>query len=82
MPYKGCDPGRDTYQAPQVAPASVEIKVRHPPLRWVLHVRPVAEADESPVPRNTADVLFKGIYVPGSEPRWMSGRTAEETYYY
>jgi pyruvate dehydrogenase E1 component alpha subunit len=42
----------------------------------------VAEAEESPAPENTADVLFKDIYVPGSEPRWMRGRTAEETYYY
>jgi hypothetical protein len=42
----------------------------------------VAEAAESPVPENNADVLFKDIYVPDPEPRWMRSRTAEETTYY
>jgi len=42
----------------------------------------VAAAEESPVPDNTRDTLFKDIYVPGSEPEWMRGRTVEETYYY
>ncbi|CCX05354.1 dehydrogenase E1 component-domain-containing protein [Pyronema domesticum] len=42
----------------------------------------VKEAEASPVPDANPDVLFKDIYVPGSEPKWMRGRTAEETYYY
>ena len=36
----------------------------------------------SPPPATTPKVLFESIYVPGSEPRWTRGRTAEETYYH
>jgi hypothetical protein len=32
----------------------------------------VAEAEESPIPENTADVMVKDIYVLGSEPRALS----------
>jgi pyruvate dehydrogenase E1 component alpha subunit len=42
----------------------------------------VAAAEESPAPETNFQTLFKDIYVPGSEPRWMRGRTAEETHYY
>jgi pyruvate dehydrogenase E1 component alpha subunit len=37
----------------------------------------VAEAEENPIPENTADVMFKDIYVLGSEPRWILGRDAQ-----
>ncbi|KAF8477578.1 dehydrogenase E1 component-domain-containing protein [Kalaharituber pfeilii] len=42
----------------------------------------VKSAEESSVPPATSKVLFEDIYVPGSEPAWMRGRTVEETYYY
>jgi len=42
----------------------------------------VAEAETSPPPDADMKTLFADIYVPGSEPKWMRGRTAEETYYY
>jgi len=42
----------------------------------------VRAAEQSPEPEATAKTLFADIYVPGSEPRWMRGRTAEETFYY
>lgn len=44
--------------------------------------REVAEAEASPEPDTNAQTLFKDIYVPGSEPAWMRGRTLEETHYY
>ncbi|KAJ5661729.1 Pyruvate dehydrogenase E1 component subunit alpha [Penicillium maclennaniae] len=42
----------------------------------------VAEAEQMAVPENTARNLFEDIYVRGSEPRWMRGRTVDETFYY
>jgi pyruvate dehydrogenase E1 component alpha subunit len=42
----------------------------------------VAEAEQMPVPDNTARNLFEDIYVRGSEPKWMRGRTVDETFYY
>jgi len=39
-------------------------------------------AEESPVPDPTPEVLYKDIYVPGSEPAWVRGRTVEETHYF
>ncbi|CAG7936761.1 unnamed protein product [Penicillium nalgiovense] len=42
----------------------------------------VAEAEKMPVPDNTARILFEDIYVRGSEPKWMRGRTVDETFYY
>lgn len=39
----------------------------------------VAEAEQSPPPDSDAKTLYKDIYVPGSEPAWMRGRTVEET---
>ncbi|KAL7265810.1 alpha subunit of pyruvate dehydrogenase [Rhizina undulata] len=44
--------------------------------------REVKEAEESVPPENTPKILFEDIYVPGSEPEYMRGRTVEETYYY
>lgn len=42
----------------------------------------VKEAEEAPAPEATSKNLFEDIYVPGSEPDYLRGRTAEETYYY
>jgi len=42
----------------------------------------VLEAEESATPENSPNVLFQDIYVPGSEPAWMRGRTVEETHYF
>jgi pyruvate dehydrogenase E1 component alpha subunit len=42
----------------------------------------VMDAEASPEPEATPKVLFESIYVPGSEPKWIRGRTAEETHYY
>ncbi|KAJ5272790.1 Pyruvate dehydrogenase E1 component subunit alpha [Penicillium angulare] len=42
----------------------------------------VAEAENMAVPDNTSRILFEDIYVRGSEPRWMRGRTVDETFYY
>ncbi|RPA99967.1 hypothetical protein L873DRAFT_1805736 [Choiromyces venosus 120613-1] len=42
----------------------------------------VKKAEEAPVPDPTSKILFEDIYVPGSEPEFMKGRTLEETYYY
>lgn len=42
----------------------------------------VAEAEQMAVPDNTSRILFEDIYVRGSEPRWMRGRTVDETFYY
>ncbi|WEW61762.1 alpha subunit of pyruvate dehydrogenase [Emydomyces testavorans] len=42
----------------------------------------VAEAEKMPVPDATPRILFEDIYVRGSEPLWMRGRTADETFYY
>jgi pyruvate dehydrogenase E1 component alpha subunit len=43
--------------------------------------REVQEAEQMPVPEPRLDVLFKDIYVPGSEPLQRRGRTLEETWY-
>lgn len=42
----------------------------------------VKEAEEMPVPDNNNKVLYEDIYVRGSEPKWMRGRTVDETFYY
>lgn len=42
----------------------------------------VAEAEKMAVPDATPRILFEDIYVRGSEPRWMRGRTVDETFYY
>lgn len=42
----------------------------------------VAIAEKMPVPDATPRILFEDIYVRGSEPKWMRGRTADETFYY
>jgi pyruvate dehydrogenase E1 component alpha subunit len=40
----------------------------------------VKEAEDAPFPENTPKILFEDIYVRGSEPDFMKGRTLEETY--
>ena len=42
----------------------------------------VAEAEKMPAPDATPKILFEDIYVRGSEPAWLRGRTPDETYYY
>jgi pyruvate dehydrogenase E1 component alpha subunit len=42
----------------------------------------VAEAEKMPVPEASPKILFEDIYVKGSEPQFMRGRTPDETYYY
>jgi pyruvate dehydrogenase E1 component alpha subunit len=42
----------------------------------------VAAAEAMQVPDNTERILYEDIYVRGSEPRWMRGRTVDETFYY
>ncbi|RJE23902.1 pyruvate dehydrogenase e1 component [Aspergillus sclerotialis] len=42
----------------------------------------VAAAEAMAVPDNTSRILYEDIYVRGSEPRWMRGRTVDETFYY
>ncbi|KAI5787063.1 dehydrogenase E1 component-domain-containing protein [Geopyxis carbonaria] len=42
----------------------------------------VKEAEESAEPDATLKTLYEDIYVPGSEPAYLRGRTAEETFYY
>jgi pyruvate dehydrogenase E1 component alpha subunit len=42
----------------------------------------VKEAEASPNPEASMKNLYEDIYVPGSEPQHLRGRTAEETYYY
>lgn len=39
----------------------------------------VHEAEEMPVPENTAQILFEDIYMKGSEPHQRRGRTVDET---
>ncbi|KAL2000232.1 hypothetical protein VTN02DRAFT_3375 [Thermoascus thermophilus] len=41
-----------------------------------------AEAEQMVEPPATPTTLFQDVYVRGSEPLWMRGRTADETYYY
>ena len=40
----------------------------------------VAEAEKMPPPDPTAQILFEDIYVRGSEPQYMRGRTPDENY--
>ena len=42
----------------------------------------VAEAEKMEAPEATPKILFEDIYVRGSEPAFMRGRTVDETYYY
>ena len=42
----------------------------------------VAEAEKMTLPDPTSRILFEDIYVRGSEPRWMRGRSVDETFYY
>ncbi|KAL2064545.1 hypothetical protein VTL71DRAFT_3682 [Oculimacula yallundae] len=42
----------------------------------------VAEAEKMPIPEPTPKNLYEDIYVRGSEPQHMRGRTLEENYYY
>ncbi|KPI34316.1 Pyruvate dehydrogenase E1 component subunit alpha, mitochondrial [Cyphellophora attinorum] len=42
----------------------------------------VAEAEAMDVPETTPQVLFEDIYVRGSEPPYLRGRTPDETFYY
>ena len=39
----------------------------------------VVEALEAPVPEAISKILYEDIYVPGSEPDFLKGRTLEET---
>lgn len=42
----------------------------------------VAEAEAMKVPDPTPKILYEDIYVRGSEPAYIRGRTTDETYYY
>ena len=42
----------------------------------------VAEAEKMAEPEATPKILFEDIYVRGSEPAYLRGRTTDETYYY
>lgn len=42
----------------------------------------VAEAEQMAAPEATPKILFEDIYVRGSEPAFMRGRTPDENYYY
>jgi pyruvate dehydrogenase E1 component alpha subunit len=42
----------------------------------------VAEAEAMPPPDATPQILYEDIYVRGSEPKFMRGRTIDENYYY
>lgn len=42
----------------------------------------VAEAEKMAVPDNSPQILYEDIYVRGSEPAWLRGRTPDENYYY
>lgn len=42
----------------------------------------VAIAEAMPVPDTTPKILYEDIYVKGSEPPYIRGRTAEENYYF
>lgn len=42
----------------------------------------VKEAEEMAFPDATPQILYEDIYVRGSEPQFMRGRTVEESYYY
>ncbi|KAI5297554.1 hypothetical protein KEM56_004737 [Ascosphaera pollenicola] len=42
----------------------------------------VKEAEAMEVPDATRKILYEDVYVRGSEPKWLRGRTVDETYYY
>ena len=42
----------------------------------------VAEAEKMAVPEATPKILYEDIYVRGSEPPFLRGRTPDENYYY
>lgn len=42
----------------------------------------VNEAEQMAVPDTTPQILYEDIYVRGSEPAWLRGRTPDENYYY
>jgi pyruvate dehydrogenase E1 component alpha subunit len=42
----------------------------------------VAEAEGMAPPDSTPQILYEDIYVRGSEPQFMRGRTPDENYYY
>ncbi|KAI5928368.1 dehydrogenase E1 component-domain-containing protein [Camillea tinctor] len=42
----------------------------------------VALAEAMPVPENTPQILYEDIYVKGTEPQFMRGRTPDENYYF
>lgn len=42
----------------------------------------VQEAEEMPEPHANPSTLFEDVYVRGTEPRYLRGRTPDETYYY
>lgn len=42
----------------------------------------VKEAEAMEFPPATSKILYEDIYVRGSEPKWLRGRTVDETYYY
>ena len=42
----------------------------------------VAEAEKMAPPDATQKILYEDIYVRGSEPEFLRGRTPDENYYY
>ena len=42
----------------------------------------VAEAEKMAAPEATPKILYEDIYVRGSEPAYLRGRTPDENYYY
>ena len=42
----------------------------------------VAEAEKMTPPESTSRILLEDIFVRGSEPLWMRGRSIDETFYY
>ena len=42
----------------------------------------VAKAEKMAPPDTTPQILFEDIYVRGSEPEYLRGRTPEENFYY
>jgi pyruvate dehydrogenase E1 component alpha subunit len=42
----------------------------------------VAEAEDMALPDATSQILYEDIYVRGSEPLFVRGRTLDENYYY
>ena len=42
----------------------------------------VAIAEKMDVPEATAKILYEDIYVRGSEPEFLRGRTPDENFYY